>query len=364
MMSDDKNLTASFPAPSLSEWNNAASAEVAGGDPFDKLQWKTDDGPSFLPFYTAQHVDELKYLQNFSYHSGNDVRSRYWANMPLVTIEDVEKANTIALDHLQHEAEGIVFRVSGKCDFEKLLKDIAWEHCSVSFVVENNGVAQQLSSFILTSGNDLKKIQGALFRSPNSLPVDVAPFDGAFRLLGIRITNSTPVNEIYEALKSGAQIIDQYISKEIDLREVVNQIAFMIPVGTSLLLEIAKLKALRILWFQVVRAYGMETYDFNNLYLHGYSEPWINAKFQPHGNMLGSTIASIAAICGGCAAVTVQPEDEQNKTMNRIARNNAIILQEESHLGKVNDPFAGAYAVDVMTDAFAREAWKKFQSAV
>jgi methylmalonyl-CoA mutase len=363
-MTEDKKLTASFPAPSLSEWNNAASAEVAGGDPFDKLQWKTDDGLSFLPFYASQHVDELKYLKNFTFHSGNEVRPRYWANMPMVTVDEEKNANTVALDHLQHEAEGIVFRLSGECDYKQLLKDIAWEHCAVSFVSDDERAAKQLAAFISSAGYDLKKIQGGLFSTAKLHAKDLPLSRSTFHLLGVRITSSTPVNEIVDALNKGTELIDNYNGTSIDLNEVVDQIAFMIPVGTSLLSEIAKLKALRILWFQVVRAYGVHNYDFNNLFLHGYSEPWINPKFQPHGNMLGSTIASIAAICGGCAAVTIQPEDEENKTMNRIARNNAIILQEESQLGKVNDPFAGAYAIDAMTDAFAREAWKKFQSAV
>jgi methylmalonyl-CoA mutase len=79
--------------------------------------------------------------------------------------------------------------------------------------------------------------------------------------------------------------------------------------------------------------------------------------------MLRSTTSSIAAICGGCDSLTVFPEDESNSMMQRMARNTSVILREESHLSKVADPLAGAYAIEVMIDTLAKESWQKFQSS-
>jgi methylmalonyl-CoA mutase len=78
--------------------------------------------------------------------------------------------------------------------------------------------------------------------------------------------------------------------------------------------------------------------------------------------MIKSTTAAMASVLGGCDALTILPEDENNTTMNRIARNVSAILREESHLNKVADPLAGSYSMDTMVDAISKKAWTLFQS--
>ena len=119
---------------------------------------------------------------------------------------------------------------------------------------------------------------------------------------------------------------------------------------------------MRILWYQVAQSYGVKDYSPDDLYIHGYSDKWINEQFQPHGNMLKGTVAAIAAISGGADGLTIIPEDDQHAVMSRIARNTSVILKAESQLAKVNDPFAGAYGVEVITDRIVRDAWAKFQA--
>ena len=93
-------------------------------------------------------------------------------------------------------------------------------------------------------------------------------------------------------------------------------------------------------------------------------EPWREERLQPHGNMISSSVAAIAAIAGGCDSLTIIPEDETNETMVRIARNVNNILREESHFGKVSDPIAGSYAIESMVHQLASEAWKDFQGSI
>jgi methylmalonyl-CoA mutase len=97
------------------------------------------------------------------------------------------------------------------------------------------------------------------------------------------------------------------------------------------------------------------------LHLHVRSTPWVNEKFQPHGNLLKATTAAMAAVMGGCNALTIHAEDATNSTMTRMARNVSSILREESHLDKVADPLAGTYAVQEMTHALAHAAWALLQ---
>ena len=78
--------------------------------------------------------------------------------------------------------------------------------------------------------------------------------------------------------------------------------------------------------------------------------------------MLKSTVAAIAGTSGGANGLTIVPEDEQHPAMSRIARNTSVILKAESQLARVNDPFAGAYGVEVITDRIARDAWAAFQA--
>lgn len=352
-LTDD--LSSTFTSPEFDEWIKVASAETGGEAPMEKLSWKLAD-LEFNPLYTSDHL-KTNALPPFVLE--NESRSRAWANVPLVVVNDEQSANTTALEHLKNEAEGILFHLTrNEIDFQKLLQDISWEHCTVSFL------GSQLNADLakIISGNfDGDKLAGAFFSSAHSN--DITLIKTGFKMLGVPVSPSTAVDEIAEGLVQATRLIEKFIEKGNTTEEIIQHIAFQLPLGPQLLTEIAKLKAMRQLWYQVVRAYGVKTFRPEEMYLHGYSDKWINPKYQPHGNMLKSTIASIAGIAGGCNAITIVAEEQDNSLMNRIARNTSHILLEESHLGKVNDPFAGAYALEVMTNDIAEAAWKKFQSS-
>jgi methylmalonyl-CoA mutase len=351
----EESLFSSFPVPSFGEWIKSASAEIAGADPLEKLSWESSQ-LQFAPIYTAEYVAAMGTTPPVVL--GNSHQARSWTNMPLVTVDDEKSANEIALEHLRNEADGILFRLSSRNhDFTKLLRGISWEHCSVSFIAKH-GVSDDLVDFIRNKV-DFSKITGTYFTEvPN--PGSAFP-DTNFKFHGIIINPSTPVDELAEALVKGVKVIEVATENRKALSETVRHIAFQLPLGTELLVEIAKFRAMRRLWYQAVSAYGVEGYSLSDVYLHGFSDVWVDPKFQPHGNMLKSTIASIAGISGGCNAITNLPEEENNRMMTRVARNTSHILLAESHFGKVNDPFGGAYAVEKLTNDFASRAWKKFQ---
>jgi methylmalonyl-CoA mutase len=146
------------------------------------------------------------------------------------------------------------------------------------------------------------------------------------------------------------------------IETAISSISFSIAIDTDFFVSIAKLKALRYLWFQIAQAYGYTAFKAENFSIHARSEVWINPDFQPHGNMLKETTAAMATVLGGANRLSTYPEDIENEVMSRIARNTTHILREESHFNKVADPLAGAYLVENMVTEMAEKAWAKFQS--
>jgi methylmalonyl-CoA mutase len=359
-MSEYRRLFESFPKPKREEWTAAASSEISGGNPADNLRWKTADELDFGPFYSQEDIKGLTYLQQFQLNGlVPEAEPHQWANMPPVRVSDAAKANKTALAHLRQEAEGIIFYLPvGFSDYDVLLNDISWEHCAVSFVGDA-AAGKALRAFVGANKLDVTKLQGGFF-STEMIPDGFTITNSPFRFNGILIEPSTPASEIAAALMAGTRIIES--SKGTEVATVFRSIGFNLPIGQQLLVEISKLKALRMLWYQVAHAYGVNEIKASDLHIHGRSEPFRHEKFQPHGNMLKSTIAAIAAISGGVSALTIEPEDMEHPMMARIARNVSVILRLESQLGKVHDPFAGAYGIEVLVDKIAQEAWSKFQS--
>lgn len=363
-MNEAHQLFESFAKPEKSEWTKAASAEISGGNPTENLGWVTADKQNFEPFYSPEDVAALSYLQNFQLNGINHTPdAHHWVNLPEVEVNDEKTANQSGLEHLKNEAEGILFSLAAKqVDFQQLLRDIRWDHCSVSFVAKNDFPLGALINYISEKNYSYGNLQGVIFWKDKVLLPPALPSSNGLRFAGIVIEAATPVEEITKALESGVGTIEAFVQNGNTAEEIFKHIAFSIPLDTQLLINISKLKALRILWYQVAQAYGVRDYKISDLHIHGRSEKWVNPKFQPHGNMLKSTLASIAGISGGANSITIQPEENDHVMMARIARNTSIILREESHLGKVKDPFAGAYGIEIMTDRIAKDAWSSFQS--
>ena len=356
-MSKNKPLFPEFRYASSEDWLKAAATEINGGDPIQVLQWSLGKNIQFKPYYSAEDLKSDFPNSTFVIDTPDRPDARFWYNMPSTVVTTEAEANTTALEHLRAEADGIIFYIETKKDFASLLKGIEWENCPVSFVVANEEIKAQLVDFLKHQKLDVEKISGAVYSSVLA-PIPVPA--GNLKWNGIFVEASDPVSEVADALFKGVDLINSLGS---DPRNAFKSICFNIPVGTTLLHDISKLKALRYLWAQVAHSYGMTDYNLSDLYIHGRSERWVNDQFQPHGNMLKSTTAAVAMICGGCNAITIEPEESTNATMRRIARNASFILKEESHLGKVSDPFGGAYVIEVLVDTIAREAWRDFQKA-
>lgn len=364
-----EQLQDTFPTPNKAHWEAAAQQETDGKNPHEVLSWTGAGNLTFSGYYDKTDVSSLEYLRHFQLTPSTDGFSgaRAWSNLPQVTVSNIETAREQALQHLQNGADGIIFSFAehSPAFTPALLKGIDWPYCNISFAPSQPEQLATLADYVKNTYPD-HPLQGIVLWNNTAKAsaqfCTAFPQTSALKTLTLAIPTADAITEIVTALTTGVALLDT--TSAADRNQTIDAIAFSLETGTDLFTTIAKFKALRLLWFQVAQAYGHKACQPHNLVIHACVLPWINEKYQPHGNMLRGTTASLAAILGGCNSITVVPEDESHSTMQRIARNISSILREESHLDKVADPLAGAYAVDTIVNSFAETAWKQFQQAV
>lgn len=364
----DSNVTPFIPfgIPALNEWSVAAKQELQGADPWETLVVKKGNltiQPIYNPSTESGNAFSLKASTNI--FSG----ARSWANMPRIEVTNESDANKLAIDYLNSGAEGILFDCKkDKMQFNLLLKDIHLEICPISFLMNSDQVAMASDYGTYASGHKQKEsITGAIFWK--DMPEDfsqisyLAASTPQFFPFGAIVANHSEADsEIAQALVQAVTFINRGVGKGIAPRQIVNQISFSVAVGTDFFLEIAKLKSLRFLWYQVAGAYSIS--NPTSLHIHATSTCWKNETYQPHSNMIKSTTAGMAAILGGCDSLTVEPEDSANTMMNRIARNVSSVIRDESHFSKIADATIGSYYLDSLTEQLSEKAWQKFQQLV
>lgn len=343
-----------------------AMQETHGKDPFEILSWRGKDEILFLPYYDTLDVAHLQYLNSFQIPAARKKNSeaRTWVNVSLVEVIDEDAANLLALNHLSLGAEGVVFDVRNyqQTNTNVLMKEIMWPYCSVSFYLgTHNTIADKLRELI-KNHFDPASISGALFWE--SIPKKnnfnfFFEHCQHFRPLGLFIPASTPATEISDALFMGASTCEAFAG-EATPEQLFRSISFSFPTNASFLESAAKLKALRMLWFQIAHAYGQSNYKPGDLHIHARSEAVTDAAYAPQENMLKGSFAAIAAITGGCDSLTIECQN-QPPLVPRWAKNVSEILKEESFFDQVSDPLAGAYAFDSLVDSLAKKAWELFQ---
>jgi len=152
--------------------------------------------------------------------------------------------------------------------------------------------------------------------------------------------------------------------KGLDIDDVSKHIRFNFATGSSYFIEIAKLRALRFLWAKITNEYGISDSNSAKMHIHSVSSSLNKTVYDPYVNMLRTTTETMSAALGGADSITVLPFDfVSGKTSElgiRIARNQQLLLKGESHFDKVNDPAAGSYYVENLTDELIENAWDLF----
>jgi methylmalonyl-CoA mutase len=361
----DRIVQEFFPKSEKGDWEKAATLETQKKNPLESLAWHGKDNILFLPYYDAYdaaHVESPATFQD--HHSARKANSRTWINLPAVFSSDEQTSNARALEHLMSGADGVMFdiRESSGADATKLLAEIQLPHCFTAFRLGPDPNFPAVISDYFKHMAVSAAVSGALFwesipkKGDWSMLLQKYP---NFLSLGIIVSPSSPAQEIADSLTNGVALLDT-MCRSYPLESVFRSICFSLPADAPFFETIARYRALRMLWYQVALAYGLNDYNAGDLHLHACSRAVPDRAYDPHENMLKGTFSAMASILGGCNSLTVELHPDQ-PSLSRWGRNVSNILREESFFDAVQNPVAGAYALDCITESISKRAWSLFQ---
>jgi len=357
-------LNESFPKSGQDEWLRVASQELGAQNQIENLIWKIGE-LDFYPYYEEKDLQKAPYLKN--YQVPHQQRNS-WENLPKIKVANEKDANRLALTYLAGGANGVLFDVTDCIDFNinQLLDRITWPYCSVSFLtMGETKIATKILAFAKQNKYDSSKLRGSIFW--RTVPDGTETQSGVlsllsnYHLLGITVPSASPVEEISKSLEQGVRLMDSLTDLGMEKEIVFRAISLSFSASENFLANIAKLKAARMLWYQLSQAFAIPRYTPEDVYIHVTSDELDSNNSQPRGNMIKSTTDALSAVIGGTDALTLCAEEEDSEMTNRIALNVSNILKEESHLDKVTHAVAGAYAIEIMVNESTQASWKAFQ---
>ncbi len=363
-----------FGKSSKQEWIDKATADLKGSPVLEKYEWSLNDSIKLSPYYASEDLKGLEYLEKYHLNptvmGQTDGAGRSWINKVNISVENEKEANGVAMLALMNGADGVNFIIkNGNIDLALLLNNILLEHCHVTFTVEKGitELANQYLFFTKLQQYDLSKISSCLIAKNQNLDSikEMLVFSKHFPLLkiiNVSGSSSDAVEELSEILTKTALLFDQLTNEEHTPSSIAKAFRFQLSIQTDYFASIAKIRGLRILLDQLMRAFDIKDISVNDFYIHSICTPYTDEAYAPHGNMLKGATAAMAAIIGGTSALTVLPEDSSNSMQRRIARNVSNVLKEESYLNKVSDPAAGSYYLEHLTDVIIKATWAKYQS--
>lgn len=392
-----EKLFTEFVAPSKQEWLDKIQVDLKGAD-FDKrLVWRTNEGFNVQPFYRREDVLKLKTPDalpgEFPYVRGNKKKDNEWYVRQDIKADDAMAANEKALDLLNKGIDSLCFKISGddvNKDFvETLLKDIVCDAVELNFNTckrHTLELAKILTEYFEQKGYDKAKIVGSLDWDPMEKIVmkghDVTPIlDLApeivkalaeypnFRCITVNAVSlnnagSYIVQELGYALAWGNDYLNRLVEAGVDVDLAASKIKFNMGITENFFMEIAKFRAARMLWAEIVKQYAPKNDESCKMCVNAVTSKYNMTLFDSYVNLLRSQTETMSAALAGVHSIVVIPFDAVYETPNdfseRIARNQQLLLKEESHFDKVVDPGAGSYFIEELTTSLANEGWKIF----
>ncbi len=401
-----EKLFAEFPPVSTEKWMEVAAKDLKGQDFEKRLVTTTEDGIKVKPIYRKE---DLPTDVTDSLARGWESGGRSFVLREEVRQTEAGEANRHALECLEQEAEELSWLAyPGGCfastpaEMQKLLEGVYIDAVPIHWVCGPMG-PQVLSLFIGEAerrGLDLSQLEGSLdldpildsaagwtTRSINEWKSELFPTlqvilnrlprFGTLAVRGSLLEKAGASNGqelafslslfadllagIKEALTEGTLTVPGSASVEESLNIIVSRSEYRLAVGTAYFLEIAKLRAARVLLSSMLDAFGISARPK----IHVVTTPATKTLYDSHNNLLRATVESMAGILGGCDSLTVSAYDQgyqsPDEFSGRLARNTEILLKKEAYLGKVSDPLGGSYAVESLTASTAEAAWNLFK---
>lgn len=410
-----------FPTASLTDWEKAASKAAPQGD-LRNLNWVTPDGIEVKPLYTAADTADLPYantLPGFAPYIRGPQATMYagrpWTIRQYAGFSTAEESNAFYRKALAAGGQGVSVafdlathrgydsdhpRVTGDVgkagvaidsveDMKVLFDQIPLDKVSVSMTM-NGAVLPVLAGYVVAAeeqGVSQDKLSGTIqndilkeFMVRNTY---IYPPQPSMKIIGdiIEYTakhmpkfNSISISgyhmqeaganqalELAFTLADGKEYVKTAIAKGMDVDEFAGRLSFFWAIGMNFYLEVAKMRAARLLWCRIMQGFNAKNPKSLMLRTHCQTSGWSLTEQDPYNNVVRTTIEAMAAVFGGTQSLHTNALDEAialpTEFSARIARNTQLIIQEETHITNVIDPWAGSYMMEKLTQDMADKAW-------
>ena len=411
-----------FKPASAAQWAQAAAKSAPGGD-VNALHWQTPDGISVKPLYTAEDIKDLPFtntLPGFEPFIRGPQATMYavrpWTIRQYAGFSTAEESNAFYCKALAAGGQGVSVafdlathrgydsdhpRVTGDVgkagvaidsveDMKILFNQIPLDKVSVSMTM-NGAVLPVLAGYVVAAeeqGVGQDQLSGTIqndilkeFMVRNTYIYPPAP---SMRIIGdiIEYTaqkmpkfNSISISgyhmqeaganqalELAFTLADGKEYVKTAIAKGLDVDGFAGRLSFFWAIGMNFYLEVAKLRAARLLWCRIMKGFDAKSPKSLMLRTHCQTSGWSLTEQDPYNNVVRTTIEAMAAVFGGTQSLHTNSFDEAialpTEFSSRIARNTQLIIQEETHIPNVIDPWAGSYMMEKLTQDMADAAWK------
>lgn len=364
-----------FPDSDKPAWITQVQKESKNEGAYESLRWQTDEGFALDPYYTADSLNALP-LERLQMAQKSTVG---WLNAPAYTSTDPRAANPILRHALAQGADALVLNLpTVDINLSQLLNGVKLSDTPIFFRIDQASVKQEPNQ-----AEFIQKLQavapyqlkGGLLMDVNKTTVEATRLtvnSPHFRTVCISShifhnEGASATQELAFTLASLTDAYDALTDAGLTPDQLVPKTMLSVSVGTSYFIEIAKLRALRVLANRWMSYYSVTSAQ--PLFIHCQTSTFYDAAVSPYTNLLRATTESMAAVLGGCDALTVHPYDAvltkpaalaDQGFAERIARNVSLLLSEESYLDKVADPAAGSYYIEMLTDQLVEAAWALF----
>ena len=363
-----EKLFTEFPPVPTEKWEEVITADLKGADYERKLVWKTGEGFNVRPYYRAENLEGIKFLGSqageFPYVRGTHAHNR-WRVHQTVSVVCPKEANAEALKILNAGVDSLGFCIASAdfsaADLDMLLKDICIPAVEITFCGEKMAnVAELVLAKVEKEGIAKEDVRIAFCIDPLVKHVRIVTVAG--QTFGN--SGSTIVEELAFTLSAGHDYLVRLTDAGLDVDAAARKLRFSFSVSSNYFMEIAKFRAARMLWANIVKGYGPAKNCACKMQIHAETSRWNQTVYDPYVNMLRGTTEAMSATIAGVHSLEVMPFDAsfENPTefSKRIARNVELLLKNESHFDQVVDPAGGSYYVENLTQSIAAEAWKLF----
>ena len=369
-----ESFLSEFPPISTEQWEHIIRENVKGAEYASKLIWHPEEGLAVKPYYRADDLAGLHFPDaapgDFPYVRTARLTGD-WRIREELDIADPVEANRAACSAVAAGAEEIAFhrtRLEGPSDLAILLANL--HEIPLHFAGVSQACARLLIERLRTRPHEtsISADLDPLAELDRSAEI-VRDAPAGFRPFVIHADEfqehaSGAIEEVGFALSAAVDFIAEMRARGLDIDRITASLSFSFAMGPDFFVQIAKLRAFRLVWAKAVESFG-GTHPATKLPIHARTAHWNKTIYDSHVNILRATTEVISAVLGGADSISCAPFDEcykqPDENSRRLARNTQIVLKQEAMLSRVADPLGGSYLVEALTNSIASKSWKLFQ---